>query len=155
MRVAFAASLLVVFCACTPGGVNVVSSGGANVSNVVTIQVSLSAFPAQQTPAGIGLGFSPDLTTIPVGSGVRFMNVDNTVHTATMITGTTFPDKSPFNLSATTPSQVDTLSSTGWSAGNIEIGQTSQTFLVDKPGMYLYGCFYHYSGNMRAEIVAQ
>lgn len=140
---------------CTPGGVTPQQSGAANVSNIITIDVSLSAFAAQQTPAGIALGFSPIVTTVAVGSGVRFVNVDNTAHTASMVAGTTFPDKSPLSFAATSPSAADALSSPLWSSGTMEPGASSQTFLVDKPGLYLYGCFYHYGGLMRGEIVAQ
>ena len=155
MRKLSCAVALALLSGCTAGGINPVSGGASNVSNIVTIDVSLAAFPAQQTPAGIGLGFSPLITTVPVGTGIQFRNVDNTVHTASMVAGTTFPSTSPLGFSATSPSSVSTISSPGWTAGNIQMGQTSQTFLVDKPGTYLYGCFYHYSGNMRGVIVAQ
>ncbi len=90
-----------------------------------------------------------------VGSGVRFMNVDNTAHTASFVGGTTFPSSSPLQFIATSPSQNTTISSGNWSSGSMQPGTASQVFLVDKPGVYLYGCFYHYAGTMRGEIVAQ
>ncbi len=155
MRRLVAALLVWAVASCTPGGVTPAGGSNQNVSNVVTIDVSLSAFGAQQTPAGLALGFSPDVSSVPVGSGVRFVNVDNTVHTASMVVGTTFPQASPLGFSATSPSSVNTVSSQGWSSGSLQAGQTSQVFLVDRPGVYLYGCFYHYSGMMRGEIDAQ
>ena len=154
MKKLCSALALVLLSQCTPGGVNP-GAGGASASNIVTIDVSLAAFGAQQTPAGIALGFSPIITTVPVGTGIQFRNVDNTVHTASMVAGPTFPHTSPLGFSATSPSSVNTISSQGWSAGNIQAGETSLTFLVDKPGTYLFGCFYHYSGNMRGEIIGQ
>lgn len=152
-RIGFA--LAFALSACTPGGLTPQQSGAANVSSIVTVDVSLSAFAAQQTPAGAALGFSPIVTNVAVGTGVRFVNVDNTAHTASMVPGTTFPGNSPLSFSATSPSTADTLSSPAWSSGTMEPGTSSQTFLVDRPGTYLYGCFYHYGGLMRGEIVAQ
>lgn len=154
MKRAMLLALFAALPACTPGGTTPVQSG-ANVANVVTIDVSLSAYGAQQTPAGIALGFAPVVTNVSVGSGVRFVNVDNTAHTASMVPGSTFPATSPLSFSATSPSSVNAVSSPGWSTGTLQAGTTSQVFLVDRPGLYLYGCFYHYSGLMRGEIVAQ
>jgi plastocyanin len=141
---------------CTNGGVLATNGGGAaNVTGVTKIDVSLSAFPSQSTPAGPALGFSPEVTTVSVGSGVQFVNVDNTSHTATAIPGaTTFPAVTPFTLSATSASATTNLSS-GWSSGTLPAGSSSQIFLVDQSGEYLYGCFFHYSGGMRGVIVAQ
>ncbi len=150
-----AALAAILTASCTPGGVTPAGGGNANVTSVVTIDVSLSAFGAQQTAAGLALGFSPVIATVPVGSGVRFVNVDNTTHTASMVPGATFPEVSPLGFSATSPSAANAVSSQGWSSGSLQAGQTSQVFLVDRPGVYLYGCFYHYSGMMRGEIVAQ
>ncbi len=141
--------------ACTPGGVTPAGGGGTTPTNVVTIDVNLAVNPLVQTPAGAALGFAPETTTVPVGSGVRFTNTDNTTHTASSVAGSTFPASSPLQFGATSPSADVTLSSGTWSSGAIAAGTTSQVFLVDKPGVYLYGCFYHYSGKMRGEIVAQ
>jgi plastocyanin len=150
-------SLLIalVLSGCTAGGVNSGAGGSASVSSVTTIDVSIAAFGAKSTPAGVGLGFSPEITTVAVGSGVRFVNVDNTSHTATSIPGaTTFPAQSPFTFSATQPSATDDISG-NWGAGVLQPGQASAIFVVNQPGQYLYGCFFHYSGGMRGVIVAQ
>jgi plastocyanin len=147
--------ILLVLGGCTAGGVNSGGGSGASVSSVMTIDVSISAFGAKSTPAGTGLGFSPDVATVAVGSGVRFVNVDNTSHTATSIPGaTTFPAQSPFTFAATQPSATDDISG-NWGAGVLQPGQASAVFLIDQPGEYLYGCFFHYSGGMRGVIVAQ
>ena len=145
----------IVLTACTPGGVTPVQSAGASAPSVVTVDVSLSAFALQQLVPGPALGFSPEVTTVSVGTGIQFRNVDNTAHTASFVGGTTFPNSSPLQFSATSPSANTTISSGNWSSGSLQPGVTSQIFLVDKPGMYLYGCFYHYGGMMRAEIIAQ
>ncbi len=139
--------------ACTPNGVLVTSGGGTNVSNVTRINVSIAAFGQSSTPAGLALGFSPIIANVTVGSGVQFVNVDNTSHTATSISATVFPATSPFTFSATM--QTGSALSTGFSSGTLPAGASSPVFLVDKPGTYLYGCFFHYSGTMRGEIVAQ
>ena len=148
------ALLAVVFLtACTAGGVSGSTGGGVSVMQVTKINVSLAAFPLSTTPAGGALGFSPAVTTIAVGTGVQFVNVDNTSHTATSFSGTTFPGPSPLGISATTASGTSV--SGGFSSGTMQAGQSSQIFLVDRAGTYLYGCFFHYSGNMRGMIVAQ
>jgi plastocyanin len=140
---------------CTAGGINSGTGSGASVSSVTTIDVSIAAFGARSTPAGTGLGYSPDAVTVAVGSGVRFVNVDNTSHTATAIPGaSTFPAQSPFTFAATQPGATDDISG-NWGAGVLQPGQASAVFLIDQPGEYLYGCFFHYSGGMRGVIVAK
>jgi plastocyanin len=155
MKFVHVAGSILLLAACTPNGTPVTAAGGGgNVSQVTRINVSISAFGQVQTPAGLALGFSPEITNVTVGSGVQFVNVDNTSHTSTSIGGaTTFPATSPFTFAATTPS--GTALSTGWSSGTLQAGDSSAIFLVDKPGTYLFGCFFHYSGTMRGEIVAQ
>jgi len=63
-----------------------------------------------------------------------------------------FPAGSPYSTSAQT--QSGNAISQNWSSGTLPGGASSQTLLVDKAGTYLFGCFYHYGGPMRAEIVA-
>jgi len=122
---------------------------------VTKIDVSLSAYPLQNTPAGLALGFQPEVTMVTVGTGIEFVNVDNTSHTATSIPQlSSFPGTTPFSASALTATSGPTLSS-GWSTGTLQPGTSSQIIVVDKPGTYLYGCFFHYSGEMRGVIVAQ
>jgi plastocyanin len=153
-RLCVAISAAAVMTGCTAGGIAPSGGSSANVSSITTIRVSIAAFGAQTTPAGTGLGFSPDFATVAVGSGVQFVNVDNTSHTATAIAGaTTFPAISPFTFAATQPS--DAPISGAWSAGTLQPGATSPVFVINQPGEYLYGCFFHYSGGMRGVIVAK
>jgi plastocyanin len=140
---------------CTAGGVYASSGGSASVSSLTTVDVSIAAFGLQSTPAGSARGFSPEVITVPVGSGVRFVNVDNTTHTVTAIPGaSTFPSTSPFSASALQPGSTSDISG-AWGAGVLQPGSTSGTFVVNAPGTYLYGCFFHYSGGMRGVIIAQ
>ena len=148
-RAASAAALLLA--ACTAGGIPA-SSGG---SGGVTIDVSLTQF-AQPTPTQYGpsLGYSPAVTTVSVGTQIHFVNVDTFAHTATVIPGaTSFP--SGYSFSAGALQQKGTAISGDWSSGALQPNASSQAITVDKPGTYLYGCFFHYAGGMRAVIVAQ
>lgn len=145
----------VIVAACTPGGTATMPAGGGgpNVTSVTKIDVSIAAFGQTPTPAGLALGYSPLVANVAVGSGVQFVNVDNTAHTASSVVGTTFPATSPLAFGAT--ALFGTMLSDGWSSGTLQAGQSSPVFLVDRPGTYLYGCFFHYSGTMRGAIVAQ
>jgi plastocyanin len=93
------------------------------------------------------------VTTVPVGTFVRFTNSDGFAHTATSIAGNTFPSAYPFTSAALQQSGA-TLSG-GFSSGNLVAGATSQTLLADKAGTYMFGCFYHYGTPMRAVIIVQ
>ncbi|GEM_PF-419106 len=129
-------------------------AGGASaVAATVTIDVSLTSEPMAATAYGSGGGFAPLVTTVPVGTTVRFVNVDSFAHTATSLTGTTFPPASPFAGSAQILSG-GTLSG-GWSSGTLGAGTGSQALIADKPGTYLYGCFFHYGAPMRGAIVVK
>jgi plastocyanin len=149
-------SVVLLAAACTPGGAPSMGGSGALPSgNVVRIDVSLTLFPAVQTSAGSALGYSPEVTDVNVGDRIVFVNDDNFGNTATLIPGaSTFPANSPLGASAT--SQSGATLSQPWSSGALtQAGATSQAIIVDRPGTYLYGCFFHYDGRMRGEIVAQ
>ncbi len=137
--------------ACTAGGIPS-SSGG---SGGVTIDVSLTQFgQPSQTPYGSSLGYRPAITTVAVGTQLHFVNIDTFAHTATLIPGATkFPSGSPFGAGALT--QTGTTLSSKWSSGAMQPNGSSQTITADQPGTYLFGCFFHYGGGMRAVIVAQ
>ena len=136
--------------ACTAGGIPT-SSGG---SGGVTIDVSLTQYAASQTPYGQSGGYSPAVTTVSVGTQIHFVNLDDFANTATAIPGaTTFPAGSPFNGSAL--QQKGSTLSGGFTSGALQPNGTSQTITADRPGTYLYGCFFHYGAPMRAAIVAQ
>ncbi len=153
-RAVLATFALVLLGGCTPGGTAATGGGGGSSSLVTTISISLTQYAPTSTQYGTSGGYAPAVTTVPVGSHIRFVNNDSFAHTATAIPGATrFPSSSPFTISATT--QHGTTLSGGFSAGALQPGQTSQLILVDKKGTYLFGCFYHYGAPMRAAIVAQ
>ena len=143
---------------CTFGGAgssSVAGVGDATGGSLVRIDVSLTLYPRQTIPAGSALGYSPEVTDVRVGDRIVFVNDDSFGNTATSIpNATTFPTNSPLVASAT--SQSGATLSGSWSSGALtQSGSTSQQIAVDRPGTYLYGCFYHYDGGMRGEIVAQ
>jgi plastocyanin len=105
------------------------------------------------TAYGSGGGYAPLVTTVPVGTTLRFVNVDSFGHTATSLAGTAFPAASPFAGSAQITSG-STLSG-GWSSGTLGAGTGSQVLIADTPGTYLYGCFFHYGAPMRGAIIVK
>jgi plastocyanin len=140
-----AAILCLALSACTPGAVAPSAGSGGGGTGVTTIDVNLTMHPD---------GYAPDVTTVPVGSSIRFVNSDGFAHTATAIpNATSFPSGSPFSAAALT--QSGTAISQSWSSGSLAAGAASQTILIDRAGTYLFGCFYHYGSPMRGTIVAQ
>jgi plastocyanin len=144
--------LIVAFGGCTNGAP---PAGAANAAVAgTTIDVSLTSAPAAPTAYGSGGGFAPLVTTVALGSTVRFVNVDGFAHTATSLgAATSFPAASPFDGSAQSTSGA-TLSG-GWSSGTLAAGTGSQILIADKPGTYLYGCFFHYGAPMRGAVVVK
>ncbi len=143
-------ALLALLGACTAGGVPTTTGGGGGV----TIDVNLTLHAPSSTPYGQSGGYAPAVTTVAVGSQIRFMNSDGFAHTATLIPNAqTFPSGSPFGISA--QQQRGTTLSGGFSSGVLQPGTSSQSITVDRSGTYLFGCFFHYGAPMRAAIVAQ
>ena len=148
----FALLLLSALAGCTNGAPAAgagIPSGGA----VTTIDVSLTSSASAATPYGIAGGYTPLVTNVALGTTVRFVNVDSFPHTASAVSGTSFPAASPLGGAALNASG-GTLSS-GWTSGTLGAGTASQPLLADKAGTYLYGCFFHYSAPMRGAIVVQ
>jgi plastocyanin len=108
-----------------------------------------------QTPYGLSGGFTPAITTIPVGSQFHFTNTDSFAHTGSYLGTqyTQFPSGSPLKSGATTQSG-STLSG-GFTSGALQAGTSSQTITADRAGTYLFGCFFHYGAPMRGAIIAQ
>jgi len=154
-RVASGAAALLLN-ACTPGGIALPPGGAAPPAGgaaVQTIDVNLTLNADSQTAAGTSGGYAPAVTNVAVGTTLRFVNSDGFAHTATLISGaTTFPAGSPFSVAAQT--QSGSALSQNWSTGTLAAGVASQTLTVDRAGTYLFGCFFHYGGPMRAEIIA-
>jgi plastocyanin len=143
--------LISVLVGCTPGAPS--AGAGSAAAATTTIDVSLTSSSVAATAYGSAGGFAPVVTTIALGSSVRFVNVDSFSHTSTSIAMATFPSASPFGGAALNLSG-STLSG-GWSSGTLGAGTASQPLLADKTGTYLYGCFFHYSAPMRGAIVVK
>lgn len=141
---------LVLLAACTAGGIPT-SSGG---SGGFVIDINLTLSQPVKTPYGESGAYTPAITTVAVGTQIRFTNTDSFAHTATEIPNATqFPTGSPFGQGATTQSGVNL--SGGFSSGALQAGGSSQTITADRAGTYLFGCFFHYPAPMRAAIIAQ
>lgn len=143
--------LISVLAGCTPGAPS--AGTGVAVAATSTIDVSLTSDPVTATAYGSAGGYAPAVTTVSVGSTVRFLNSDSFAHTATSFGGTAFPSASPFGGSALNASG-NTLSG-GWSSGTLAAGAATPPLLADKPGTYLYGCFFHYGAPMRGAVVVR
>ena len=143
--------LILVVAGCTPGAPPA-GTGSAGAATT-TIDVSLTTSTTTSTAYGSGGGFAPLVTTVALGSTVRFINVDSFAHTATSLQGTSFPDASPFDGTALNVSGG--MLSGGWTSGSLGPGNASQVLLADKAGTYLYGCFYHYRAPMRGAIIVR
>lgn len=144
--------LLLVLASCTPGAPP--AGTGSTAAATTTIDVSLSTLSVSATAYGSSGGFTPPVTTVTVGSTIRFVNVDvGTPHTATSLSGSSFPPASPFGAAAFSKSGA-TLSG-GFTSGTLGGGNGSQVLLADQPGTYLYGCAYHYDAPMRGAIVVR
>jgi len=159
IRAAFLAAALAP-AACTPNGIGVAGGGGGGgggVNHVVDVNLTLNQ-PAQ-TPYGLSGGMKPPVTDVKVGDTVTFMNSDGFAHTSTSITPaqsqneTKFPSAYPFSSKAL--NQTGSTLSGGWTSGAMQAGSGSQVVKADKPGTYLYGCFFHYGAPMRGAIVAK
>jgi len=142
---------LMLLAACTAGGIPT-SSGGAGG---VTIDINLTLSQPVQTPYGLSGGFTPAITTVPVGSQFHFTNTDSFAHTGSYLGSqyTQFPAGSPLGQGATHQSGSNL--SGGFTSGALQAGSSSQTITADKAGTYLFGCFFHYGAPMRGAIIAQ
>lgn len=150
-RALLALALAACASACTPGAASMPTAGGGPAT--VTVDVNLTAHPATASAFGQLAGYAQPVTTVPVGSTIRFVNSDGFSHTATAIASNAFPSGSPFTAAAQT--QSGTMLSQAWSSGVLAAGASSQSLTVDRAGTYLYGCFFHYGSPMRGVIVAQ
>ena len=147
--------LLVALAACTPGAPPAGSSSAvvSTSTSSTTIDISLTTSTVVTTAYGSAGGFAPSVVTVPLGSTIRFVNVDSFAHTASSFAGATFPAGSPLGGGALTA--FGTALSTGWSSGSLAAGAASPPLLADRAGTYLSGCFFHYGAPMRAAIVVQ
>jgi plastocyanin len=142
---------LMLLAACTAGGIPT-SSGGAGG---VAIEINLTLSQPVKTPYGLSGGFTPAITTVPVGTQFHFTNTDSFAHTGSYLGSqfTQFPAGSPLGIGATHQSGNNL--SGGFTSGALQPGSSSQTITADRTGTYLFGCFFHYGAPMRAAIIAQ
>jgi plastocyanin len=149
------AAIGIAIVACTPNGITVASNAPpSNPSQNHVIDVNLTLNQPVKTPYGESGGMNPPVTIAHVGDTITFTNSEGFAHTATSIpTAQTFPASSPFGISALT--QSGTTVSGGWSSGAMNAGSSSQTVKVDKTGLFLFGCFFHYGAPMRGAILVQ
>ena len=143
---------LMLLAACTAGGIPT-SSGGAGG---VTIDINLTLSQPVQTPYGLSGGFTPAITTIPVGSQIP-------LHEHRQLRAHGVVSREPIHAvsrparrssSSATTQSGNTLSG-GFTSGALQAGTSSQTITADRAGTYLFGCFFHYGAPMRGAIVAQ
>lgn len=160
MKALYAAAISIALVSCTPNGLPSAGGGGGGGGVVHTIDLNLTVYQnPTSTPYGSSIAVKPPVLNVAVGDTIVFKNADGFNHTGTSIpvgdtnNETQFPTKYPFGSSAL--SAFGTTLSGGWSSGALQAGSTSNAVLADKAGTYLYGCFYHYSANMRGAIVAQ
>ena len=100
------------------------------------------------------LGSSAQIIRVPAGSKVVFTNDDpsGTPHTASGLGTGPFPAMFD-NSNGTTSfgSAVD--GTTTWSTGTLTQGQSSQVFTVGPPGVYYFGCAFHYGGRLMRDVL--
>ena len=135
---------------CTPGAP---PAGGGGTAAATVIDVSLTSSAVVATSFGSSSGYVPAVTAVALGTTLQFVNRDGFAHTASAVSGTTFPDVPAFGASALTA--FGGRLSAGWSTGTLAPGAASPPLLADASGTYLYGCFYHYGAPMRAAIVVR
>jgi plastocyanin len=144
---------ILLLAACTPGAQS--AGTGSAAAATTTIDASLTGSTATATAYGSAAGYTPVVTTVALGTTVRFVNVDSFPHTASSFGGASFPPTSPLGTSALNAS--GNRLSAGWSTGTLAAGTASPPLLADVAGTYLYGCFFHYdaSPQMRGAIVVR
>jgi hypothetical protein len=109
---------------------------------------------AGDAPNGSGV------VNLTANTNVRFVNTESGVgavaHTASFLGDYTGAYPGTFtNTNGATASAAGTvISMPNFSAGNINPGTASMIYKTGGPGMYVFGCFYHYISNgMRTVII--
>jgi plastocyanin len=152
-KLTLAAALSVLVCLvvdCAGGSTPSGAAGGATA----VIELNLTQNRPISTPFGESGGTKPAVLTVSVGDKVVFTNSDSFAHTSSSLGNfTTFPVGSP--LTAKALKQTGATLSGGWTSGLLQPNSASQTILADKPGRYLYGCYFHYDAPMRGAIVVR
>jgi plastocyanin len=122
---------------------------------------------AKAKPYGKVLGYflgttkaKSEVLLIPEGSQVTFKNIDSSLpHTAALLGDATkkhAPWPSTFT-GGTQQSKAGTdISTTGFTTGTLDPGNTSLSYVAGVPGFYMFGCQFHYvSHGMRTVVIVQ
>ena len=151
-----AACLIGALVACTPGAPSQPAGAQGPVPGATIIQVSLLTYKPMASPDGTVAGYANAHITVPVGTIIQFHNQDNFLHTASLVSTTSFPknNSNPLTNTARTQNGSD-LATAGWSTGDLNADAYSQPLTASQAGKYFYGCFFHYSTPMRGVIIVQ
>jgi plastocyanin len=132
-------------------GTQVTSAAGTPVA----ISLSLTRHSKiVHVSAGDSVGIAPAALTVHVGDAIVFVNDDASEHH----TATGLPVASRFSEPRWTDAVLKPIGSIGadlWSTGDLAPGAHSAPMVASKPGLYLYGCFFHYSAGMRGAIIVE
>jgi plastocyanin len=138
-------------CACTPGATGAPNSN--TVAGSMVVGESLLRYGQMSSTFGMVGGFNPNVIVVAQGTTIQFHNEDSFNHTASDITGASFPPGNPISSIAQKPHGTD-ISQAGWSSGVLFPNAFSQPLSTNKVGTFLFGCFYHYP-LMRGVIIVQ
>ena len=156
--------------------------GGGNGSGTCAAPTSKPAASAQ--PVGLLLTGEHNMSVAPYGNVIGFFpgtngnppNGSNVVHLTAMqnVTftnteaGAGLPHTASFiqswggsfpanpTIPSTASAAGTSISSANFSSGNLNPGQTSAVYSSGSPGMFIFGCAYHYVSNgMRTVVIVQ
>jgi plastocyanin len=91
------------------------------------------------------------------GTTVQFQDVESgTPHTAADLGVWTggYPNMGPNPGATSSPAGTD-ISATGFTTGFLNGGSASAKYAANVPGIYVFGCAFHYSIGMRTVIIVQ
>jgi plastocyanin len=122
------------------------------VPNAQVVRISFELHESTDPTYGPVWFFAPSGATsaqvirVKSGSLVVFQHDDNDPpHTASGLGSSGFPSAFD-NSSGTTQSGATIDGSTTWSTGSLVGPAMSQVFTIGPPGVYYFGCAYHYAG---------
>lgn len=132
-------------------------------TEIIGVDLNITGCTDPTYQAVIGYFGGTNVTTAQVISlkasatdAIKFENFDNQPHTAADLgtwTGS-YPPNGP-SLTATPSPQGMDISTSGFTAGNLNPGTTTKrSYVANVPGVYVFGCAYHYVSNgMRTIII--
>jgi len=90
-------------------------------------------------------------------NAIEWTNLDIQPHTAVDLGSWAgaYPTSQPNAAATSSPAGMD-ISTSGFTTGNINAGASSSQYKADVPGVYIFGCAYHYiSDNMLTIIIVK